>query len=259
MRPNTRLLILGLIAFLVFLVISVPATVMTGLIAGRAPVEFSGVTGTLWHGQAMQVTGRDVVVGPLEWTIRPWSLLRGELAADVVIHSSTDRDQIAGSVWLGLAIPGVAKIRNANITADAEWVFTQAAVPIAARGRILIHIEELIARRDRLPKINATLSWQNAGVTYPQDYNLGAYHVKVQHQPIDNPEVVVLEISDQDSPLHINGEARMQANGEYQLDIRLRAEPDAPQDIVRVLPMLGAAQDDGSVHVQRRGTLNDFF
>jgi general secretion pathway protein N len=259
MKLNIRLIALGLCAFVIFLIVSAPATLLTGILSSNAPVEFNDVSGTVWHGQAMQITAQNIVIGPVEWTVHPWYMLRGELAGKLVIHNSTSSDNVAGSMWLSFRIPGVLKIRDTNISADAEWAFMQAAVPIAARGRVLVHIEELQARKDTLPKIVATLSWQNAGVSYPQDYSLGSYEIKVQHQPENDPEFIVADISDQNSPLHVNGQARLNAGGEYQLNIKLSADPDAPADITRVLPLLGTAQDDGSVNVQRRGQLNEFL
>jgi len=259
MKFNTKLIALGVTAFLLFLIISAPASLITGAVASNSPVKFVQVSGSVWHGRSALIVGPQFTIGPVEWTLHPWYLLRGELAADIVIHDSTTSGDIAGSTWAAVGLPGVIKLRDTNINAGAEWAFALAAIPIAPRGRINVQIKQLEARRGTLPEITGMIDWQNAGVTYPDEYDLGAYSIRLQNEPENKPERVVAHISDQNSPLHVQGQATLQADGNYQLDVRLSADPTAPPDIARVLPMLGRAQSDGSVRIQRNGKLNDFM
>ncbi|MBN1378629.1 MAG: type II secretion system protein N [Gammaproteobacteria bacterium] len=259
MKMNPKLIALGVIAFFVFLIATAPASIITGMVSRQAAVEFEAISGTVWHGQADKVVARGIVIGPVEWNLHPWYLLRGELAATLIIHNSAVTDDVSGSLWLAAGLPGVLKIRDADVSIDASWASTRAAIPIAARGKMLIKIDRLQIRRDTLPEISATVSWQNAGVSFPQNYGLGTYNIEIQHEPADKPERVVANISDQDSLLHITGQAQFNQSGQYELDIRLSADATAPADIARVLPLLGTPADDGSVHIQRNGLLSDFL
>lgn len=262
MKFNLRLITLGLIAFFVFLLVSAPATIVTGTVSRYAAVKFSHVSGTVWRGQAGSISARGIVVGPVSWKIHPWRLLRGELASDIMIESEGTANDVTGSLWLGLALPGVLRIRDADINADAKWAFATAAIPIVATGRIVVQIRDLNARERSLPEIDASVRWANAGVSYPQKYQLGAYNIALQHEPETDPQHIVADISDESRVLHINGQAQLDGQGQYQLDVLVSADANAPEDIKRVLPMLalwGTQQKDGSVKVQHNGRLSDYM
>ena len=259
MKLNRRLIALGLITFLIFLLLSAPASLITNLLTRQTGMEFTSTSGTIWHGHAKQITGPNIAIGPVEWKIRPWYLLRAQLAADILIHKGSSSDDVAGSLWLSAGLPASINVRDANLNADAAWVFSVAAIPIAANGRFYVRMPHLRARAGTLPQVEANINWRQAGISYPHEYNLGTYSVAIRHQPETDPQFIVATVSDENSMLHVNGQAKIDQGGAYQLDLNVSADSVAPLAISRVLPMLGNQQSDGSVQIKRNGNLSEFM
>jgi general secretion pathway protein N len=74
----------GIIAFLVFLVALVPATVLTRWLP--ADVAVSGLDGTVWSGRASSLSLRGHALGAASWSCRPWPLLKLEWSCRVELQ-----------------------------------------------------------------------------------------------------------------------------------------------------------------------------
>lgn len=260
MKTGIQLTLLGLAAFLVFLVVSAPAAILTKTIERYTPARFQNVSGTLWRGTAggFQLSG--INAGPVTWTIKPASLLRGVLSTTLQVGTEAAASELRGSASLEAGLSGVIAVKQANINVAAEWAFVQAAVPIAATGQLELDIDQLVIDRQKpLPRINAELRWLNAGVSYPNVYDLGAYRLQLSHQPDDEPQNIIGIINDIDSPLKINGTVELDAGYNYTLNVNVNTTPAAPPDIQRVLPLLGNQKPDGSVDIRRQGNLNSLL
>ena len=256
---NRNLILLGIAAFFIFLIISAPAAIITRTIENYTPARFQLVSGSVWNGSAglMQLPG--ISVGPIQWKIKPLSLLRGALAMQLDIdNNNTGNSDIRGNAFVEVNAFGDVKLENANLSADAEWLFTQAAIPAAAAGRFQLQLERLsIGLKDRLPEVQGTFSWQNASVTYPQVYDLGEYQIALNYESSDeNPvELVKGDIKDINSPLQVYGTALLYTSYRYVLDINVNATDNAPADLKRVIPLLGTQNADGAVNIRRQGSL----
>lgn len=260
MKTGIKLTLLGLAAFLVFLAVSAPAAILTKAIEHYTPARFHNVSGTLWRGSADRLQLSGITVGPVTWTIEAPALLRGALSADLQVGTEAQASELTGSASLEAGLSGVVSVKQANIIVDADWAFVQAAVPIAATGRLELTIDQLVVDPQKpLPKIQAELQWLNAGVSYPNVYDLGAYRLQLAHQPEDEPTSIVGNINDIDSTLKINGRVELDARYNYTLNVNVNTTPAAPSDIQRVLPLLGDQKPDGSVDIQRQGNLNSLL
>jgi hypothetical protein len=258
-KYGLKLTLLGIGAFAAFFIATAPAQLVTGSLAGNTPLVFDEVGGTVWRGRAGRVSAQGVGLGPVDWRVHPLDLLFGRLTATVDIRSDNTPADLQGTTRLSAGLTGKLNVENADMRAGAEWAFALAAVPIAPSGHLTVQINHLTIERSRLPRVQARVRWLDAGVTYPQAYDLGEYNVDLQHRPEDEPTHILAEIGDVDSPLHVDGQARLQADGRFQLNVRVSTEPDAPQDIQRLLPLLGPTQPDGSVRLRRSGSIAQYL
>ncbi len=253
MIGTIRLLLLGVAAFLLILVFTAPATLLTKQIEQYTEIRFESVKGSLWRGSAERVIMPQTSIGPLYWNIKPSRLLFGRLSADIELKS-TEKPGIQGTASIATTLLGKVFVHNAKFLADAEWVVIQLTLPIAAGGNMDLNINELIIERNRLPRIDAELNWQQAMITYPEVIDLGAFQLTVVHQPSDNPERVLGVLKDINSPLTIDGDARLTADQKYTAELKVNTRPDAPQSLQNVLPLLpGIKNPDGSVTIRRSG------
>jgi general secretion pathway protein N len=79
-RPGA-LLAAGLAAFLLFLLVFLPASVALRFLP--AGVELEGLSGTVWRGSVANATWRGKPLGPLRWSNRFWRLPQLELSYGV--------------------------------------------------------------------------------------------------------------------------------------------------------------------------------
>ncbi|HEX7027296.1 MAG TPA: type II secretion system protein N [Gammaproteobacteria bacterium] len=260
MKTAIQLTLLGLAAFLVFLLISAPAAILTKAVEHYTPARFQNVSGTVWRGAADRFELPGASMGPVTWTIKPAAFLRGVLSATLQVGTEAQASELLGSASLEVGLSGVVTVTQAHANVDAAWAFMQAAVPIAATGELELAVEQLVLDPQKpLPKVHAELQWLNAGVNYPNVYDLGGYRLLLDHQPEDEPQTIVGAINDIDSPLKINGTVELDSGYNYTLNANVSTTPAASPDIQRVLPLLGNQKPDGSVDIRRQGNLKSLL
>jgi general secretion pathway protein N len=256
MSNGAKLALLGVTAFIVFLITTLPASLLTHFIANTDSVHLERIQGTIWRGSVQQVHVQGTALGSVTWQVHPWSLFLGKLKLSLSVgQPATDIQTPQGTALVSINVFRTIAVHTADLTATADWVFTQAAIPIAADGRFLLHIESAVFTQEQLPLLSAQLDWLDAQITYPQVHELGGYRFKLQHHPEVAPEHLAGTVQDMDGAFNIDGTVKIQQNGDYQLAISVSTEPTAPQDLKRVLPLLGDMQGDGSIWIERQGNL----
>lgn len=259
MKTNFKLILLGLAAFVFFLAATAPASLITSQIEKHSAVRFTAVSGSLWHGTAQQLITPEFSAGPLEWQLHALPLLLGKLSTTLNIGKNVNNAPIQGYAKASINLFSTVVVQQANLNVAAEEAVALAGLPIAATGMITLDIDELVVKRKQAPRVKALLQWQNASVSSPQEYNLGAYTVTLNHTPSDKPEEVLGIIKDVDSPLTLDGEIRIQPSGRYKLNVNVNTDETAPDDIKRVLPFIGRQASDGSVTINRSGSINNLL
>ena len=79
MKKWWHYLLLGLFAWLLFMVWRMPATTAYGMVADSLGKEvgLAGISGTVWRGEVQQLQYRNRAVAAVEWRLSPWGLLLG--------------------------------------------------------------------------------------------------------------------------------------------------------------------------------------
>ena len=75
-KRTVWLVALGVLALLVFALLTLPAGVAAGPLR-KAGIEAASFGGSVWTGRANGLAWRGAPVGDLEWTLRPLALLGG--------------------------------------------------------------------------------------------------------------------------------------------------------------------------------------
>lgn len=258
MKNTVALVSLGLLAFLIFLLITAPATLLTRPLSERTPVRLDQVAGSIWQGEARDTRIMGVPIGVVAWDIHAWKLLSGKLAVTLQIGGQSGA-KLSGLVDVSLQLPGKLVINDSKLLADAEWVAVQAALPMVPKGQVQLDIQHFSAQGPTLPEIDAELKWLQAGVTYPNVLELGEYQIKLKHEPAEQAERIVGQITDIDSLLHIKGNGSLDQQWRYQVNVNVSAESYAPAEITQMLPFLGRPNPDGSVDIKRNGALQSLL
>ncbi|HSN72053.1 MAG TPA: type II secretion system protein N, partial [Steroidobacteraceae bacterium] len=82
MRRGWLLLALGLGAYLVFVVATLPASLVASRLADRG-IESAASSGTVWEGRLTGVRSGQNYLGDVQWTLHPARLLAARAAAHI--------------------------------------------------------------------------------------------------------------------------------------------------------------------------------
>jgi len=241
-------------AFLVFLIASVPAT----LISRLAPDELkiSNPRGSLWSGEASAIRFGSVRLGQTRWKLQPLRLLLGSLAGEIdaslpdgfargnfelglggsiALSDFTAASPLANLVAsLGTSLP----INEGQLTLELQALNIEDGWPTRAVGDIRIGDVALVFRDGRpVPDQAASFLLSLAAEDVPEDGTLQG------------------SISDQGGPLEMVGELRLTPPTNYELSGSAKPRPGAPQELGNALVMLGPENASGGRDFTFAGSL----
>lgn len=246
---KTRTLVLvGLISFVGFVAVSAPIAVIWPRLASSQPaLNLSGLSGTVFSGSASAVgiQGRPVA-RPLRWTFIPWSLL----AAQVGFH-------VAGALD-GLSFEGrVARTLGGDVAVDAMRgsgslkgllnLTGDSFLPI--EGNVAVTIDSLRVV-DKFPKKLAG-NVQVSGLRWSlakEPTQLGDLALAISTEA----DVIVARVSPVSGPLDVGGEIRVLADRSYEVDLKVKAKPDAPVNVQNLVRTLGESDTEGYFRIKTR-------
>ncbi len=239
--------LVGLGAFLVFLVAGLPAGVAYGWLPANA-VKMAGVTGTVWNGGARQLAAGGLNFGETSWNFRLFGLLSGELSysfdtrvqglpvtgiAGVRMNGHTHLRSLRGKVSIrafdNLAptgfFDGAAEFNLTDLELDNGW-------PVTATGSVAIENLRFLAAQPPLA--------------------LGSFEVTFAEA--DMPPVRGT-IADTAGGLAIDAQLVLKEDRCYELDGTAALQPGAKAELQKVLAYLGPAGADGKRVIERRDCL----
>ncbi len=148
---------LGIIFWLYFVVSSLPATWGAYLLTRDGSIAMSGVSGTLWKGQAslasIKVKEADHSVGQLTWKLHILSLLTLKPCAHIATHM--DGQEFDGVV----CVKGKNGIRVKDATANFPAALVQPLLPLPIDGQFILNIEHLDVSNLQLLGLRAKATW----------------------------------------------------------------------------------------------------
>ncbi|WP_432719796.1 type II secretion system protein N [Jeongeupia wiesaeckerbachi] len=236
-----RLLVTGGIAALLFIGIRLPASVLVGL--APAPLQLSGVSGTLWEGRATQLglDGQELVRG-LAWRWQAAGLLRGELAWS--LSSADPATPLSARLLAGLSGTRIEDL-SARLPASPLLAQIKALAPFQLGGTLLLNTKRL----DRQTLDGARVQWLDASsLVTPQANPFGSYNVSLQR----NGDRLDWQLAPLGGRLDINGKGSIGPTGPRG-ELTLRA---ADGQAALFAPLLDSLPGDGKTRTLRLGAAN---
>jgi len=248
-----RWIILGVCAFLAFLVAGIPASVLTPLLAMHLPPTLQVRTseGTVWRGAlTLAKLARGGTPSRLGWRFRPERLLRGELAAEFVLSEPTCRlGGIAGRGFAGMTVSDVAGICRAERI--AEWlpalaIWQPRGVVSTAGGSLALqsHRADGAVVLDRIEGEQA-LTFAGIGIAQTMLESLGTYRVELAGDGAG----MRIRVATTSGPLQLSGDGRYSAPRTVTFTGRAAAEKADAAALEPLLKLIGPRQPDGSAAI----------
>jgi general secretion pathway protein N len=148
---------LGVLVWLYFIVINLPAIWGAYALTRSGMVAMNGVSGTLWSGRAslvsVKIKGLDQSLGQLTWKLDMLSFFTLQPCA--LITTNMDNQSFDGRVC-AKGINGFA-IKDATINIPAAFV--QPLLPLTVGGQFSLTIERLEMSDARLQKLGGKVTW----------------------------------------------------------------------------------------------------
>lgn len=254
MRRGWNYLLLGLVAWLFFLLWRMPALVAYDLAAETLDNTLTpaGIGGTVWRGEVQQLQLREYPLGRLNWQLSPWDLLVGDVAAEFALSreeaslqgranapfsgESVSLEALRGRIPLSLLQPHLAMI------------------PLPLDGVVSLRLDqvEVAGDKPRLERVVGRIVWHQAGVLAPQPLAFGDLQIELN---TDDAGAIEGKIGDSGGPLRLQAILTVDEGGDYRLKGKVGARASAPPALHNTLRMLGKADNEGDYPLNFSGRL----
>ena len=219
----------------------------------NAGVSVSGISGTLWAGEASEVWLNGQPLGEFRWRVRPLHFLIGNYTNHFENRNRDLNFNGEGDFTIGF---GSTALTNAEYEGRIDAIISlfDMELPYEVDGSIRVDIDTVRLNSDgAVAETSAEIDF--AGLRFKKTQELGDIRVSVS-QTGESP--FVLDIgSSAGSPLDVQGSMEIHVNGDANVDLEFRQLANAGE-AGALLKLI--SKDEGGRHVLRwRGNLADLF
>jgi general secretion pathway protein N len=236
-RTEVRFALLGVVAYLVFLAVNLPATWLGYALERASPVTLAlgDPSGTVWKGRgalAVRSGGGFRGVADVEWRGNPLALFAGRLS--IALSGAAPGANLRANLSLG-----VGGVRFQNVEASAPAALIGPAVPAAAfakpGGRLRVQAESFEIGPAGV-RVAATVEWAEASLSGLS--GLGDYRLQIT----GSGDRAAVKLATLRGDLRLNGEGEWRAAQPKLVQIRGVAEASPERrDLEPLLQMLAGA------------------
>lgn len=260
MMRVVRLILLGLLAYIVSVVFLFPAAPLIEKIKPQIkPILLTGVTGKLFNGSVANVVYADDLL-PLEfqnvgWKLAPGALLKGGAGANISFQGYGG----GGEGQVRKQWNGDINISDFTFNAVAKELEILLPGPVAEfSGNIDGQIDSVQLVDQLLQTFNGTINWKDAVIVtrlYGPEIRANLGQLNIVITPEDNAAHLVT-IKSQGGDLALDGTVNLSANGDYKTDLLLSPAANAPQPLVDTLKQRTRPDAGGRYKIQHSGNIN---
>lgn len=248
MKKIWLLIALGLVTFVVFALVTLPASIIASPLAKRG-IIVSGVTGTAWNGAAQVVQSGGVMIGSMQWELHPVALLSGRAVADVKLT------RVDGFAQGNVSVSMSGNIAVRDVTASLPMsTLPPNLIAGGWRGKLNLKLAsaEIV---DRWPaSIIGSMEVLDLVGPAHRPAAMGSYKLVFPEQT--RPGTLIAALTDISGPLQLAGTLELKAvDRSYVLEGLVATRPEASPDLVNSLQYLGPPDAQGRRPVSIAGTM----
>ena len=238
----------GLLIYLLFLVINLPASMAWSMAPEdvKRTVSISNMQGSAWSARADNIVIKGFELGKADWTVNPLALVLGQLGGKLNVRHAL------GQMETGYNLSADQTIELSNVNGEFSAAILDAAiVPFMLAGSIHSQLESVQIQGRSLLTATGELQWRDASITGVADVSLGNITFKA------SPEAkgTKLQVSNEGGVIAISGDIRVTGNGRYRLNLLLSSRDNRNTDLKNMLAVLGRADAQGRVRFNQAGRL----
>ncbi len=247
MKRSIKLIGLGLAAYLIFLISSVPATLVLAQLPAGLAGALIGVQGTIWSGEAKSMVMEGVDLGRLNWSTSPFAVLMGRLSTAIEIEGQ----ELTASAEISASPGGALSVRELRAITSPRLIDRFQPLPAELSGEIRLELASLDYTNGALTAVSGQVIWDKAAITDPYQLALGQYTLALETRD----DAIRGSLSEQGSPLRTSGNFLLQPTGQFRLAVRLTPTDRTPQELKDLLGLLGKTDRSGGVTIRHQGAL----
>jgi general secretion pathway protein N len=231
------LIAVGVAAFLVTLIVALPARFLAPLLPPRVTV--GALQGTIWSGRtdALAVDGQSV--GGVRWRLHPLQLFLGRVALDAELDR---RDgEARGDLRLGLGGSFEARDVEAHLPLSA---LPPNVVPRGWSGALRAELKRISLPPQALPQIEGTIELRNLKAPPPQGAAIGSYSLLFDDTSRQKDRLVG-KVKDLEGPMQVTGTLSLGADRSYEVEGLVAPRADASKAVTDTLRFLGTPDAQG--------------
>lgn len=247
-RIRTPLLIVGLIAYLVFLPATLPAVHFLGWsgLADRG-MFLSGVGGTAWAGHADTLRYHRLALDKVRWRFRPLGLFAGRVEFGVKFFAADSR----GIMEVGRSLFGDLLLRDTR--AEVSALALNPLLPpgtVQLGGTFQVDLKRAVYREGPVGA-EGKVVWKDAAIVDPVAVSLGSLELQLQNTDGGFNG----KLTDIEGPIEVRGDVSLSAGNAYRIAGTIKPRESLPPEVRRVLPFLGLPDAQGRYRIELSGTL----
>lgn len=232
---------LGFCAYLVFLVVGLPANQVVSRVSLPQQLSIQGVSGSVWNGRAESIRYAGTSVFNAEWNLKFLPLLIGRVSVEVKAGDRRDADTIAINGRLSLSKSSI-KADSLQMYIPTDIVMANLAIPLPvnASGRFKVDIDHLNYPQT-CEELRGDGQWLNAGVAGTTgNIELGQFNATLACQndkiavQVQQPNKLGLEVT-----ALIDNKGKISASGKFKVD------PSLPQEVHVAASLFGDKDAEG--------------
>jgi hypothetical protein len=243
MRTRGLFLIVGIGAFLLFVIANVPARLGTDVLRS-AGIDTGSASGTLWRGEVSSLRVVGLRLGRTSWTLHPASLLMGRLAADIDIR-------LPGGFVRGRA--------EAGLNGRLALIDTEAASPLSGLAPLLglpvtggeanASIQRLVLEDGWPTSAIAEIRVGNLPLALPgmapEPDAMGSFAAVFDQPELGEGDALAGQLRDLGGALEVSGGISLSPPNNYDIAGLLKPRNSAPPSLTQGLVLFGPEDAEG--------------
>jgi general secretion pathway protein N len=243
MQNYKKLITLGAACFLLFFFTLFPARVVFAVFMPDS-VQGFGIQGSIWNGSARIINAGGQQLRNTEWDIALSHLLLGQLGGNFKTRWGSGFAEGFGTLSMG----GTVRLSDAQASFDVATVSSMFGVPqIGGQISLAINNLEIVSNwphkltgSGEIRNLSSPLMGSGAADL------IGNVSIAFDTDTETDTESITGLIKDSGGPLELTGTLLLTPPGNYDLNTRIKARPNAPKELKDNLGFLGSPESDGS-------------
>lgn len=248
MLKSLKLIIFGLLSYLVFMLVLAPASFWLRWVELPPAVQLGQVSGSIWQGEISQLRYQQLSFDRVRWQLNGWALWRGQLKLQ--LHSGslqqTALPYVQANISYGLS--GMTlKDSLLRLPVNTIVPLLQLPLPVAAAGELVVDIQRFAQQGKGCAELQGAASWNNAQLQPPTGtwLQLEAIHARLscqQGQP--------LLVTDPANPLGLAIDATVNTAGVLSVDGTLKPAANLPAEVHQAMQFVGQPDANGRYRIR---------